>query len=223
MQSMYEYAVWRDSQDEVMRPGGLDLTRELLDVCEPKENAHVLDIGCGCGASLRLAQQRYGCYIFGLDISRQLLLRAKNRPSVYSLIQGDVNTLPLAENKFDLILLECVATIFGEETIFSTCRRLLKPGGKLLVTDLYARKGDGLPEIRKLRKGTCIQGIELKETTLRNLEACRLKLFHWADYSAVLKNFPMKTLSASLQIGMFEMVMAANSVNLGYYGMIAEK
>lgn len=223
MQSMYEYAVMRDMQDKVMRPGGLALTNELLGYCDLDQNSHVLDLGCGCAASLRLVKERYNCNIYGLDISRKLIMQAKGRPCEHCLIQANVNAVPLIANAFDLILLECVVSIFGIEGILSTCRELLKPGGKVLITDLYARKADGLEEVRKFPKGTCIQGIILQQNIFDALKNCQLNVVHWGDYSETMQNFPMKTLSASINISIVDLIMAANSVDLGYYGLIAEK
>ena len=223
MQSLYKYAVWRDMQDEVIRPGGLGLTGELLAYCDLHKNSRVVDIGCGCAASLRLVKEQFGCEIFGLDISRQLLLQAKGRPCDSLLIQANVNAIPLAENSFDLILLECVASIFGIENSLSICKKILKPGGKVLITDLYARKADGINEVRKFPKETCIQGVILREDILSALKTFEISLVHWGDYSDTMQNFPMRTLSTSIQINMFDLVMAANSIDLGYYGVIAEK
>jgi arsenite methyltransferase len=223
MQSLYEYAVWRDMQGTVIRPGGLDLTNELLTKFNLKSQARVLDLGCGCGASLRMVQERFGCNIYGLDIARQLLGRINESPCEANLIQANAFALPLAAASFDAILLECVSTIFGTEKIFASCKRLLKPGGKLLVADLYARKAEGIPSVRELPTGTCIQGVELKESIENALTSCDLSLEFWSDYSDKMKNFPMRTLSASLQIDLLDLLLAANSVELGYYGMIAEK
>ena len=223
MQSLYEYAMMRDMQDDVIRPGGLGLTGKLLEYCDLHENSCVLDVGCGCAASLRLAKERYGCDIFGIDIARRLLLQAKGRPCDNCLIQGNVFAMPFAANSFDLVLLECVASIFSIEACLAICKRILRPGGKVLITDLYARMADGLNEVRQLPKGTCIQGVIMHEDVLSALKKFDLKLVHWGDYSDTMKNFPMKTLSASLQINMFDLIMAANSIDLGYYGVIAEK
>ena len=222
MQSLYEYAVMRDMQDGVTRPGGLGLTGGLLDYCDLNGGSQVLDLGCGCAASLRFVKEKFDCKIYGLDIARQLLLQARRRHSDHSLIQANIFAIPFALNTFDLILLECVATIFSIEKCLSICKRLLKPGGKILLADLYARKADGLNEIRQLPKRTCIQGVIMHEDILRALETFGFKLVHWKDYSETMENFPMKTLSTSLQINLFDLVMAANSVDLGYYGLIAE-
>jgi arsenite methyltransferase len=222
-QSLYENAIWQDMPDEVMRPGGLAITNELLNQLDLQPRTRVLDLGCGYGASLRLMQERFGCEVFGLDISRQLLTGDQVRPDELCLIQADINAIPLGENTFDLILMECVVSIFGMDKMFTECKRLLKPGGKLLLTDLYARKAEGLDEIRKLPHGTCIQSVVMQNDILKALDHCRLKAQHWHDYSETMKNFPMKILCTSLQINMFDLILAANSVKLGYFGLVAEK
>jgi ubiquinone/menaquinone biosynthesis C-methylase UbiE len=221
-QSLYENTIWRDMQDEVMRPGGLALTNELLNQLEFQARTRVLDLGCGYGASLRFVQERFDCEVFGLDISRQLLAGDQRRPFELCLIQSDINAIPLAENTFDLILMECVVSIFGMEKMFTECKRLLKTDGKILVTDLYARKADGLHEIRKLPPGTCIQSVIMQKDIMKALDNCGLKVLYWHDYSETMKNFPMKILCTSLQINMFDLILAANSVKLGYFGMVVE-
>ena len=56
-----------DSAGEPLRPGGLALTRELIDRAGFRAGDRVADVGCGLGASTRLLRER-GVAAIGVDV-----------------------------------------------------------------------------------------------------------------------------------------------------------
>ncbi|TAD90846.1 MAG: methyltransferase domain-containing protein [Alphaproteobacteria bacterium] len=98
--------------------------------------AHVLDLGCGTGLGAA-AFADLGAVIDGVDLSGQMLLRARARGLYRHLVEGDIETA-LAEApaaSADLILAADVLVYLGDlGAVLTQCRRVLAPGGALLFT-----------------------------------------------------------------------------------------
>lgn len=91
----------------------------------------VLDLGIGAG-NMAHHLAHYGT-VYGIDANIRPLLVANQR--ALSVAQAAGERLPFAANNFDLLaLLDTVEHIPDEFGVFQECRRVLKPGGKLLVT-----------------------------------------------------------------------------------------
>lgn len=97
----------------------------------PGKVRKILDIGSGAGnMAHHLAQ--YG-QVFGLDYNPRPLPVAQQRG--LPVMQGSGNELPFSTNTFDLVaLLDTVEHIPDELGVLYECTRVLKPGGKLIVT-----------------------------------------------------------------------------------------
>lgn len=98
---------------------------------QPSVTRTVLDLGGGAGnMAHHLAQ--YG-HVVGLDPNPRPLAVAAQRGLDVAQSSGDL--LPFAANEFDLVaLLDTVEHIPDEFGVFQECLRVLKPGGKLIVT-----------------------------------------------------------------------------------------
>lgn len=97
----------------------------------PGDERLVLDLGSGAG-NMAHHLAHYGTVI-GLDTNSRPLTVAAHRG--LQVMQSTGDQLPFADNTFDLIaLLDTVEHIPDEFGVFEECRRVLKPGGKLLVT-----------------------------------------------------------------------------------------
>ena len=97
----------------------------------PGSDRVVLDIGSGAG-NMAHHLAHYGSVI-GLDYSERPLAVAAQR--ALTVCQGSGNKLPIGDDQIDLIaLLDTVEHIDDEFGVFDECLRVLKPGGKLIVT-----------------------------------------------------------------------------------------
>lgn len=113
-------------------------TRAILKVLDaeigpqqPGQPRRVLDIGSGAG-NMAHHLAHYG-QVIGVDFHPKPLPVAAARG--LTVCQGGGDNLPFPANSFDLVaLLDTVEHIADELDVFEECRRVLKPGGKLIVT-----------------------------------------------------------------------------------------
>ncbi|MDA1093414.1 MAG: class I SAM-dependent methyltransferase [Acidobacteria bacterium] len=114
------------------------LTARYLDRMSLGEHARILDVGCGAGGTTRFLQQ-YGTVV-GLDRSAQALAHARIKAPRATLVQGDANQLGglFAPGSFDLITFFNVLYhqwMRDDQAIIDGAARLLRPGGRLLLTE----------------------------------------------------------------------------------------
>lgn len=115
--------------------------RKTLRCLEPllTPRARLLDLGCGTGALLaRLVGAQTGSLdLVGLDLSPEMLSIARVRlPDRVKLLEGNAEQLPLADGSFDLVV-TCSAYHFWRrpEIVLGEIRRVLRPGGSVVITD----------------------------------------------------------------------------------------
>jgi len=136
-----------------------------LMACIDSDVSTILDLGCGIGAlTTRLAKRFPSTPIVGIDRSRYLLSRIQRKKNVMTIL-GDIPTLPLKNQFFDLVVaVQVLHEIFhfkGTTDLtrtFQNVFELLKNDGELIVLD-HCNPGDApisfkLPEDlqKKLRE-----------------------------------------------------------------------
>lgn len=131
----YEHPKWRQVMGEALHPGGETLSRRLIRLCDFPPGAHILDAGCGMGATLGLLVEE-GFDALGLDRSDDLLAEAERRGQV---VKADLCQMPFEDGSFDGAICECVLSQQKElSPALSELARVLKEGGILGVTDIFA-------------------------------------------------------------------------------------
>lgn len=102
----------------------------------------VLDIATGTGDMALLALDTVACRIIGIDLSRQMLLRAAlksrrgNHGRDYTLVQGDALALPFAEGTFTNAMVGFgIRNMHDIAGFFAEVRRVLKPSGRFAVLE----------------------------------------------------------------------------------------
>ncbi len=101
--------------------------------------------------------------------------------------QADASQLPFNDSELDGIIAECTFSLFSEqETALAEIRRVLKPRGKLAITDMATR--GAMPEdiAGVLAPWTCLADAVDEETYLEMFAAAGFKIQTMADESASL-------------------------------------
>lgn len=155
--------------------------RLFLEQTGTETGARALDLGCGSGRHLAAFGDR-GIDVFGLDLSRPLLERAREATGgAVPLVQADMRRVPMASESFDAVT--SFFTSFGyfasraeDRRVLSEIRRVLRPGGAYLLDFLNARqvRSDLVPEeestvdgktvvqTREIREGHVVKRIEIR-------------------------------------------------------------
>lgn len=122
-------------------PGGFALTKCLLEREIPLYGKKILDAGCGTGQTLYFLDQ-LGAEATGMDIDPRMIKKAQKRMqhSSVELVTGDIEALPFHQQTFDYILSESVIAFTNTEKSLSELRRVLKPNGILLLTEMTAHE-----------------------------------------------------------------------------------
>jgi SAM-dependent methyltransferase len=135
----------------------------------------VVDLGSGAGIDCFLAARRVGesGRVIGVDMTHEMLDRARRNAAEdgYTNVEfrlGEIENLPLADCTADMVISNCVINLSTDKPrVFGEALRVLKPGGRLMVSDLVLARP--LPEsVRRSVEAYvgCIAGAMLKDDYL---------------------------------------------------------
>ena len=118
---------------ELQEPAWTPIFERGFDLAGLSVGASVLDIGCGAGGALALARRRGGD-VAGIDASTNLVGIARRRLPGASIEIGDMEELPFAAGRFDLVA-GFNSFQFAADTIraFREGSRVCRPGGAVFV------------------------------------------------------------------------------------------
>lgn len=161
-------------------PGGLKLTRRAVELAALPPGAQVADLGSGGGESIGFLRQT-GATAVGIDLSRPESFAG------HTVMADAARRLPLKTASMDGVLAECSLSLMASpQEVLAECARVLRSGGGLMISDLYAREPEAAASLRSL-EGSCLTGILTQSSLEEWLIAAEFVVEHFEDHSRELR------------------------------------
>ena len=169
-----------------------------------REGDVVLDLGSGAGFDAFLAAKRVGKIgrVIGVDMTPEMVFKAKEnaKKGKYPNVEfrlGEIEKLPVEDRSIDVIISNCVINLSPDkEKVFKEAFRVLKPGGRLMVSDLVLVRD--LPKIIKESVEAyvgCLSGAIKKDEYLKLIKMARFQ-----DVEVISEsNYPVDAMFDSLK------------------------
>ncbi len=136
-------------------------------IAELREGERVLDLGSGGGIDILLSARRVGPAgrAYGLDMTDEMLALAIRNAAQAGVtnaefLKGRIEAIPLPAATIDVIISNCVINLaVDKNAVFAEMARVLRPGGRIGVSDVVAR--DDLSPAERAERGSyvgCIAG-----------------------------------------------------------------
>lgn len=145
----------------VLRPGGIGLTRRLLEAAKPTSADRVVELGPGVGRTAEILLAAHPASYKGVDpnpegreqVANILAAHAKHTDTEY--VVADAAGTGLPEASADLVVGEAMLTIQSDDhkrEIIAEAARILAPGGRYAIHELALRADRSPEELKEIRK-----------------------------------------------------------------------
>lgn len=150
-----------------------------IGLADAKPGETVLDLGSGGGIDCFFAAKTVGPggRVIGIDMTdRMLELATQNATKLgatnVEFKKGHIEEIPQPDSTVDLVISNCVIALSDDkDAVFREIFRILKPGGRLVISDMVTN--EELPEdVRRSAAEwvTCVGGADLKDRYLQRIE-----------------------------------------------------
>ena len=149
-----------------------------------KPGETILDLGSGGGIDVFLAAKKVGAKgsVIGVDMNEAMIKRAREAANEYGFKNvdfrlGEIEDMPVDDGTIDAIISNCVINLSPDKPrVFREANRVLKPGGRITVSDIVT-EGEIPEEIRRDLNSwaSCVSGALPQEEYLKDIEAAGFK------------------------------------------------
>lgn len=184
-----EGLLWELIMGEQIHVGGYKSSMELAKRAGIQKGWRGLDLCSALGAGCRFLVKNFGVTMCGLDATRTMYDKAKQRAQTDGLSDriefklGDVTAIPWSDGEFDFVWGEdawCYVT--DKEKLIREAARVLKPGGILAFTDwVEGPKGISEEEARRVNTFMKFPYMESTQGYRKLIESAGLKILSAED------------------------------------------
>jgi len=128
---------------------GLEATIEMMGLVHVRASDHILDIGSGIGGPARTFVEHFGCRVTGIDLTEEFCEVARHLTRLLGMQEratfeaGDALAMPFAAESFEgAYSMNVSMNIADKRGLYREIRRVLKPGGWLILSEIAKGEGD---------------------------------------------------------------------------------
>ncbi len=233
----FEMELNNSSCPHTNRPGGLAITQQAVNFCGFPRGSRILDVACGTGTTLNYLTHQQKLSAVGLDISWDILQMGRSKHSGLIQVQADATSIPLEDGSCDAVIVECALSLTGKvDKTIGEIRRVLRPAGRLIITDIFIRELKDAAGLDCLAGSDCLSGVMTEELISGILIRNGFFQKFWQDYTNELKKWMAEMVFKLGSLKTFYNLLGfredrvitpgenlSSRIKLGYYLLVAEK
>jgi SAM-dependent methyltransferase len=179
---------------------GLDATEEVAGILKVAATDHLLDIGSGIGGPARYMARRFGCRVTGIDLTSEFVEVARHLTRLLGLESkvdfelGDALSMPFEDATFDgAYSMNVSMNISDKGALYYEIRRVLKPGGWLMLSELARGPGAPLDYPTPWAATAGESFLSTPDETVKGLEAAGFEVVQFRDTAEEVKAWGAKS------------------------------
>ena len=211
-------------------PGGIPLTKAIMNDEQIGSQSCLLDAGCGTGQTAAFLSKNYGANVTGLEINQDMVEKARERMKSnqlpVSIIQASVEEIPLTDSTFDFVLSESVLAFVNKPKALKEFNRILKTGGRLIANEMTINQKLKPQEEEEIKQFYGIDSLLTEQEWSSRLKEAGFKetKIYQEDQSVFQKN-PMTEFNFSQNAGieLFEIMNQHANIIIKYQGILSHR
>jgi len=159
------YGIWEEDT-KTTSEAILNVNRYLIELGQVSKEHKVLDAGCGIGGTCFYLSENVGCETVGITLSMRqvttatMVAKEKKIDHLCSFFEMDYTATSFKADTFDFVFaIESVGSASDKNDFFREMKRILKPGGRILLADTLKPKAldiNGAKDLKIMLNGWAI-------------------------------------------------------------------